>query len=285
MKTCKLILPIGLPGSGKTYLGSQMCNNFSYRHFDADYYFKNGVGLDEILERVKDELEFHENGLYLDGLFTTEKVINKILDLKIDNKMLNIEVIYWSAFDNDRENCIKNDNLRNRDKSSYQTIIGSPKPFCPSENDDRVSKLTIREVKSYDYLDILVDEVDVYDTRSSEYTTGGTYGTCWDEDGPSEYSVDYDDDDYDLLTEYSFRNILKLFDLEVEELSEETIQKCKNIVNEHSDSELDYYGGCREFDYYEYDLKDMIRLILKYQFGITNYTEEEIMEKIPERFL
>jgi len=283
MKTCKLILPIGLPGSGKTYIGAQMCNNFSYRHFDADYYFKNGVGLDEILDRVKEELEYYEDGLYLDGLFTTEKVINKILNIPIGLKKLKIEVIYWSAFDNDRENCIKNDNLRNRDKSSRQTIMGSPKPFCPSENDDRVSKLTIREVKSYDYLDILVDEVDVYDTRSREYTTGGTYGTCWDEDGPSQCSVDYDD--YDLLTEYSFRNILRLFDLEVEELSEETIQKCKNIVNEHSDSESDYYGGCREFVYYEYDLKDMIRHILKYQFGIINYTEEEIMDKIPERFL
>jgi len=132
-------------------------------------------------------------------------------------------------------------------------------------------------------LDILVDKADVYDTRSSEYTTGGTYGTCWDEDGSSQCSVDYDD--YDLLTEYSFRNILKLFDLEVEELSEETIQQCRNIVNKHSDSESDYYGGCREFDYYEYDLKDMIRHILKYQFDIINCTEEEIMDKIPERFL
>jgi len=143
MKTCKLILPIGLPGSGKTYFGAQMCNNFSYRHFDADYYFKNGIGLDEILDRVKEELEYYEDGLYLDGLFTTEKVINKILNIPIELKKLNIEVIYWSAFDNDRKNCIKNDNLRNRDKSSYQTIMKSPEPFCPSEYDDRISKLTI----------------------------------------------------------------------------------------------------------------------------------------------
>jgi len=283
MKTCKLILPIGLPGSGKTYLGGQICNEYNYRHFDADYHFKNGVGLDEILERVKDELEFHEDGLYLDGLFTTEKVINKILDIPIGLKRLKIEVIYWTAFDNDRENCIKNDDLRNRDVNSHLTIKKSPTPFCPSENDERISKLTTREVKSYDYLDVLVDKADVYDTKSSEYTTGGTYGTCWDEDGPSRCSVDYND--YDLLTEYSFKNILKLFDLEVKDLSEKTIEECKSIVNEHSDSESDYYGGCREFDYYEYNLKDMIRHILKYQFNITNCTEEEIMKKIPERFL
>ena len=283
MKQCKLILPIGLPGSGKTHLGKELCENFRYKHFDADYYFKNGVGLDEIIERVKDELEFHEDGLYIDGLFTTEKVINKILDIRIGLKKLKIEVIYWTAFDNDRKNCIKNDNLRNRDVNSHLTIKKSPTPFCPSETDERISKLTIREVKSYDYLDALVNEVDIYDTKSSEYTTGGTYGTCWDEDGPSDCQVDYDD--YDLLTEYSFKNILKLFDLEVKDLSEKTIEECKSIVNEHSDSESDYYGGCREFDYYEYDIKDMIRHILKYQFNITNCTEEEVMKKIPERFL
>jgi hypothetical protein len=283
MKNVKLFLPIGLPGSGKTYYGKSICKNNFVEYFDGDLWYKNNQTLDEIISEVRNILETGRS-VYMDGLYITEKVIDKILDIKSPLLKINICITYYSSNEEDRKNCLINDKIRSRDKSSENTIIHAPRPFMPLLNDSRVFNLNNLPVENYDFIDGLVTEADIYSTKSEEFTTeGSTYGTCWDEDGPADMGTDYDD--YDLFNENSFKEVLKIFDLKVFDLTRETQFQCKHIVESLSDSEGDYYGGCRYYDYYEYNLKDMIKCILKFQFNIEEYTKEYIEEKIPERFL
>jgi hypothetical protein len=282
MKLYNLVIPIGLPGCGKTFYGNKHYKNYGLV-LDADKLFKNGKGLDDIIEEVNKNFEEYQT-IYLDGLFTTKKTIDKLLDIKLPGKDIGKIIVAWTAHKKDRDNCIINDNIRGRKESAYNTIVHSPSPYIPMNNDTRISKITVNEVKNYDFLDGLVEEADIYSTNSQEYTLpGSTYGIYWHEDGPLDLSADIDD--YDLVNEDSFSEILKLFDLSVSDLSETTLTKCRSIVEYHENSEGDYYGGRRYYCYYEYDAKDMIRHILKYHFDIQDINEENIMDKIPERFL
>ena len=127
----KIILTVGLPGSGKTafcekYLkdnSDKKVNHIEFDKYRRTSYGKN-IGFETILlKRMK---EYTDEILLLDTLLLSNySVIYSINILKdnfenIDN--IDIEIHYWNL---DRESCLYNDKGR-RDKNSELTVNYSP---------------------------------------------------------------------------------------------------------------------------------------------------------------
>jgi len=110
------------------------------------------------------------------------------------------------------------------------------------------------------------------DTKSEEYKLGGTICNCWGET----YNVSEDVDDYSLKNEYSFKEILKFFELDFYDLKKYFVYE--DIVEESIGTEGDYYGGSYSYKYYFYDIKEMLRLIIKYEFN--NKISKDILDKL-----
>ena len=136
----------GLPGSGKSTMAQEICNNTKEKYVNVDYYMPmNQFGLEysekNIRRFVKETLSTYlfpyylsdgYNVIYIDGLFLTNasihSLISAILDT-IDNeifpgeKYISLKFII-EQWDENREACLKNDNYRflNNERNNKSAI-------------------------------------------------------------------------------------------------------------------------------------------------------------------
>lgn len=121
MKT-KVVIPIGLPGAGKTRYG--LINNYTI--IDMDKYI--GHSLKEVLQN----LDLPQGEVYLDGLFITE-TSQKILTKFFTEKNIPIEFVYIDA---PRNRCLLIDKSRvilEKRKASSEFIIKNAKVNVPKD--------------------------------------------------------------------------------------------------------------------------------------------------------
>ena len=121
----KFIITMGLPGSGKTsWCKKEKEKHIDCQYIDVDYYIKNSMYSGSEKERLEkmllDKLDYRNNVIILDGLFTIEDDIKFIIDNLQQDKIrqFDIEIHFWEE---NRKACLWNDRYR-RDQTSTFSI-------------------------------------------------------------------------------------------------------------------------------------------------------------------
>jgi len=121
------------------------------------------------------------------------------------------------------------------------------------------------------------------DISSEDYIRdGSTYGTCWDDNGPTEEQADYFEFHPTLLMD-KMKPLFDFFGIDGYELNLDEHQDF--LFDEYETEEGDYYGGCSLRVRYDLNNENLVRLIVSKKFGYDNITKEEFEEKHPELFL
>ena len=133
------------------------------------------------------------------------------------------------------------------------------------------------------YADLLKAEFKFDDTYYETWSLGGTYGTCWDEDGPSEISAqepldELNYEDYELV-------IKKLWGSIPDEIFQKKLDQYKEVLDYTEDSESDYYGGCEENSTISFNTTELINMYLLDKFKLHYPTTQQMKLKFPEYFL
>jgi hypothetical protein len=121
----------------------------------------------------------------------------------------------------------------------------------------------------------------------SETYTGdnSTYGTCWDEDGPTKEYADYDEFHPSLLLE-EMKPMFDFFGVTEKDIN---VDKYEDFLFEtFEDSEGDYYGGCHTSVIFILIKENLLKLIISKKLGYDIYDNvlvEEFEEMHPEYFL
>lgn len=264
----KLIIPIGLPASGKTtflkqykkdIISKQKCRykkpSITYIDFDTEKELrKNWLDYDIVI---------------IDGLFLTNDDIIKLIQTISEITAYvpdEIDIHYWIP---NIEYCLWNDKCR-RDKDSTITIKNSivekiDKDYIVNKYNelhlltDTYYKQTFEikiEIFNHDVIEkpmsqMFIDKYDIYERDgylySEKWSTGGSRNNCWGDswsiegEEPKEfYQLD------NLLTEIS-PNISFL-------QYKRLLSKCVEVDN---DSVNDYYGGCEYYNFYKCDLEKL----------------------------
>ena len=118
-------------------------------------------------------------------------------------------------------------------------------------------------------------QYNLYDSYKSEnWSKGGTYGTCWDENGPSTLS---EEDPISITDFYEFVNTLAL-------ISNNTANPLdyESCIEEVQEDEADYYGGCAYYGFYVFNTDILIKSYLVNTYGITNFSKTYVEKNYPE---
>lgn len=260
----KIIMLIGLPGSGKTYWVNEYKKNNRCNVINFDNYLDENGKYEDIRSIFKKNIfyESYYNTIVLDGLFLTNEQRHKVLENVISHYYYcehRIEIDY-EVWNNDIESCLYNDQFRHRMKSAEITIKNSV--YEPVDKNATVEFLKLSEqIKSNDNLrysepidlNIIVNEhkvckynkIDIFKSEygnnedntimcSESWSGGGVYGNCWNHDMcniDSESPIDFVEFDKLILNIYP--NIL--------------FSEYKNIRNKcvsiQSHTEYGYYGS------------------------------------------
>jgi len=260
---------VGLPGSGKTFFAKKRVKTLNYFYVDGDQFLNNPI--EKLIDYIKSEENKHTK-IIVDGLFLTRKIQQIFIDAFSDNG--NNGKIIFTYFSPDREACLYNDKKRNREINAEITIknakIERPNPSFLHE---------VITVKKFNYVNDIMEEIKIkdFEIQSERWCTGGTYGTCWDEDeGPTELgeeeALPYDScSAYTKILQYYFSNW------------ENYIEKYSFCLDEITEDEADYYGGCAHYSLWDLDADILIRNIVYDLYGVENI--EKIKETHPELFL
>ena len=253
----KIIITVGLPGSGKTHFAEE---------YQRENYDVNLISIDQIQEYrrlyytrltteqiVENCFKWYSNVNIIDGLFLNTEDVDKILntlDKIICIQNFEIEIHYWIP---DIEACLHNDNDR-REKSSENTIRNR---ICEKPNINRLSvpdgtNISLIEHEVIRKPDWKVAAAKVTKStsnilKSNEWNMGGTWGNCWGDKG----SVEADEpEDF-----YQLDNYLKELCPTINFL------KYKEIIKKHvklmTRNNRDYYGGCCIYGWYECNMEDI----------------------------
>ena len=288
------IFPVGLPGSGKTTYLKNLATNVSMwntvEYFDADKGFSS---IDELVNALDKKYNKkyptdYSPIILVDGLFISNEVHKKIIE-SIDKK-IKYASRKFIVFNGDKETLLFNDAKRfNSGERAKNTAI-SIKNLKMETNYIRENKLIKEEIKveKFNYLYNLRKSLDVGDIiSSSQWSTGGTYGTCWDEDGPTEV---YPDEPLK-INRHDFWELFSVLDKLYKFKSEKEVDLISYIYEDLADieeeDESDYYGGCQTHDRYKIYTSEIIRLFHKDKYGIEgeDFNSAYIEENFPEIFI
>ena len=281
MKTANIIILMGLPGSGKTYWANHCsANNASVikggvyvinmdlhidqktHQYDSVSKICNDYGLDHY---VRDGYT-----LVFDGLFTTNKCVSEFIEglynymnnssiLRHGGVTMNIYIHYWNE---NREQCLKNDAWRGRDQSAKATIQNIPY----EKLDMAYLKNTLMDKKVY-FMDPVIHDVIVLDTYdkyfdplnnsvdgkhySQTWDAGGHWGSCWGDEGEISPEPQPEFEDFDILLEKVAPNITHL-------QYKRLYRECVTI---EEGTEYGYYGSYTYYNRYVLDLKKCYEML------------------------
>ena len=134
------------------------------------------------------------------------------------------------------------------------------------------------------YTEYLIQELNLSKSYYDDWSEGGTYGTCWDEDGPSKLEADTEMT-YLQFNEYHIvlKDLMKYFNIKT--TLEDAIETHKYSLYTDEIDECDYYGGCETRGKISFDTDKLINSILKEKCNKENLTVHEAQELLPEYFL
>lgn len=229
----KVHIVMGLPGSGKsTWVVEETKDGVLGEIIDLD---RKRTKVD--WKWFKDHVDGRINGIYVDGLFTTNDQILALIK-EISKEISNSEffIHYWIP---DRERCVKNDLLRGREKRAKFSIETLPIDD-PRKNSEirKLATIKIHDVYQPTDADLFAlshANVDKFFLESQCWSLGGE---CWDYTGvkwllPADNPKEFDELD-DLLLEI-WPNIGLL-----------QYKKIKKIVEIKESREDDYYSDVME---------------------------------------
>lgn len=278
----KLLFTVGLPGSGKTTCLENLRKDYencgeSVLIIDGDSF----DDLNKLLDYVETIVKFNEyDNVYVDGLFN-----DKILQNKIATKYRYIvERFGFIYFIPNIENCLFNDNLRDREKKS-RILIKNMKVDKP----DNELIYTTKEVKKYNIIKIMsenLDEKGIFISDNGEIngetiSLGGDWKDCWDRGG----TIEADD-----VTELCYETFPLYYDLcDILKIDPDTYDY---IVEEDEWCETDWYGGSYDEMSYKININYLLEKVFEDKcFLNEDYDENENpnvdiydVDKIKERF-
>lgn len=252
-----LIIPIGLPGSGKTYFGKFVVGNVdrnnkihSYGYCDKFCFVDFDHFKDNTLDYAVEHAYLNGNVVYCDGLFLTEESIYtlvKLLKVRFESCNCRISDVTLVYFNENRNVCLMNDSLRDKERRAEITIKNAPFMSClRGEFIDEISSIFYGKTNvNIVYRDIYkadnFDEIKIRkwcvdsngDIRSEDWTTGGYWGNCWGDSGsvssehPTEF-VEFDEILEELCPNISFLQYKDLY---------KKVVKCKDFTD------YGYYGS------------------------------------------
>ena len=293
METVLVEILVGLPGSGKTYYakeqGAQPDVIFAdhsketvmYICTDDDaYYGRKPQTIEQIIHnhefgrRIMCRIHNWDHWI-IDGLFLTNSSQRKVVGALYNeiNKYTNdiklkIRFVY---FKEDREACLYNDKVRNREKLANITIEHADyeKPDIDTLQKDfpkfkfeilekEIHKMSVFESK-------FLTKGSWYnenELRSDTWCLGGSWGDCWGNSGkvsadeqPKEFK-EFDDLLMEVCPNITFLQYKKIYN---------------SLVSIESGCENDYYGGSTENAYYKCNLKDLYNMLI--EMGLINENE------------
>lgn len=267
MKSTKLKILMGLPGSGKTTFAKEYAKNnnkSSVIHVDNirnSYLYMWDKPLSEVIRYGSSYIPRTCNNLVIDGLILTNKdIADAIIAATEYFNITDIEIHHW---DEDRETCLKNDGGR-REVSSATTILNAPyEEVDINKINSEMKKYEIEDIKIINHkVQLKPDWIrytkpyaiidDDGKLRSGSWCTGGSYGNCWDShlspvspEAPCEFTA------LDELLEGICPNISFLHYKKI----------MKECVETEETYESDYYGGGTNHMNYVCDLEKMYKII------------------------
>ena len=262
MSGYKIHILMGLPGSGKTFFAKSFGDKVSYFDLDSNH---GHITTDYILRILEC---YNEEVIVLDGLILTSEDLKFLLDTILGwgerrKKFLEFEIHYWKE---DREGCLRNDELRvkdyfSRDKNSGITIrnakFDSPEVITNTLQSYPNLSFNIQEHKVYSpsSLDLVIHKYSPrhvngkYVLTSKTWCNGGSWGdwrgnhgTVASED-PKEFT-ELDDLLTELCPEITFLQYKKI---------------CRECVTLETYEESDYYGGSTSNSYHMCRIEDLIK--------------------------
>lgn len=274
----------GLPGAGKTtYADRRKAEDSNVMVFNADIYAEDSSSVKGLIKHLKELQVENENTIcVIDGLFLT-KGTQQLFQYDLYDPL-------YVYFNEDKEKCLINDAHRIRNNERIQnstTTIKKGQLYNPKNFTKNVLML---ETKTPYFDDAVLDSLknnpwadSSGNVRSSTWTLeGSTYGTCWDEDGPSEPTWG---DEEALPKEDFYQFIDFISEITLEEDKTVIINKYGHLLEEDSDSEGDYYGGVEYQGFWTFNPKRIIKEILQNDFDVYNNETQIIKEQYPEVYL
>jgi len=240
----KVLILMGLPGSGKTtYANEVKKNDTSHVHI---------INLDQLLKEHKktsirglSKLDYYggyvTNVYVIDGLIhTNEQLLDTVNKVVKNEGLINIEVHYWKE---NRRQCLINDMYR-RDMSCITSIKHLPLDIPDLEQLRNIFPNIVickHDVPIKPNWLLFNDKYCLGCTldnpyfKSDSWSTGGSYGNCWNDN-----IVSFDGDIP--LTEFKqFDDLIENIDKHISfKTYKEIYNHCVSIGTTH---ESDYYGG------------------------------------------
>ena len=292
--TYKFHIPMGLPGSGKSYYGKTVLQNDNDLDlYGLEYFY---IDLDKHKDHYKDievavEGELYKSGaiktgrwsmpndqhIYIDGLILTKEELEKVIltCIKFVEKHskysydLHFVIHLWKE---DREICINNDRIRvntGEREASSETSIRNLKFDNITKKDveqilfDAKKHHVNVQIKNHDVYELteyslMMNKYGSYKNKdvmvSDSWSKGGTWGSCWS-------------DDLSTITPDSTPEFKEFDDMLSEICPNITFLQYKKLYNEcvkeveYDDN--DYYGGTEYRAYWSCDLKKLHKMLLE----------------------
>lgn len=204
MSKVEINILMGLPGSGKSTWRIKNEPSYTYRSFGRhssfccdDYMWNYNLDYNygrykTIPEIIKHNLSISNDSDFvcIDGLFTTNKQIQEVIDVvhtclphfRNDEDFV-IVIHHWKE---NREACLFNDKYR-RELSSATSIKNLPLEDPKDYEFNSILKIKIiyHDVIRKDVYEGIFEPLSAFNgfdgmLRSSDWTTGGTWGNCWE---------------------------------------------------------------------------------------------------------
>jgi len=244
------VIPVGLPGSGKTYFLNQLLHNEKniFLHL-----FDDKKSINKIKERKRlpnncsEKLFINKyNKILFDVLVTTtDDIVNFIKLLNLNNQKINLELHYWKE---NKEYCLYNDMFK-REETSINTIQTRKleKPdlnLIKDEFKDLIIdiKLIEHEIVKKPESKLFLDKINLllrYNGNKDYF-----YSDSWDISGiRCGYNGCTDPIEPDNEKEFeSFDKIINIIYPDIKFLEYKLLNKHCNEIEEFD--ETDWYGGC-----------------------------------------
>lgn len=258
----KLIILMGLPGSGKTtfaneYIEKNRLKSMNIIHVD-EYRYRKYDPISNVEDIINRYYNTHVKENIIDGLFLKNQDVIRLISC-VPECVDEVEIHYWNP---DIEKCLYNDVGRRR-KSSKTTILNSkmePLDLNLIKEATKVKKIQVitHEIikkplwkRKSDDLGLYIE--DGHYLCSSSWSLGGTYGNCWN-DYLCPVSADEQPTDFS-----EFDHLLEEICPSISFLQYKAIYK--ECIDIQTINEGDYYGGCVTYAFYRCDLIKLFNLL------------------------